>query len=438
MAVVSRNRRRTGAGVLVGLLVLGGVLAGFGPGLLHGPALDPVAGFLLAVAVIVLVCHLFGAAARRLGQPAVIGEILGGLLLGPSALGALWPQGWHWLFPAQSLGALGLAGQMGLVTFIFLLGSELRLDTLGGRARRGTALVTAGAVGVPLLVGMAVALPAHDLVAGSSPNSTAYVVFFGLAMSITALPVLARILVDLDLQRSPTGVLALTCAAIGDGTAWAALTVLLAVTGVGGTGRTLTTVALAVGLVLVTLLLVRPLLAALVARADRNLVLPVLAAGAIGYAATTQFIGLHAVIGAFLFGLAVPRDSPAVDQLRRQLEGFSVTLLLPLFFAGIGLSTSVGLLGGSAAHWVLFGAVLLAASASKFLGTSGAARLAGLPTRQALGLGALMNCRGVTELVVASIGYQYHLVNEFGLTVLVLLALITTALTGPLMRLINR
>lgn len=440
------SRRRTGVGAIAGLLVLGGVLALWGPGLLHAggkeSGVDPVAGFLLAVAVIVLVCHLLGALLRRLGQPAVIGEVLGGLLLGPSAFGAFWPEGWHWLFPAPALGALQLAGQMGLVTFIFLLAGDLRFDTLGVRGHRTAGLIAFGAMSLPLLAGIAVAIPAQGLVAGSSPHPAAYVAFFGLAMSITALPVLARILVDLKMDRSPTGVLALTCAAIGDGTAWAALTVVLALAGLNGNDQMLTTLGLAVGLVLVTLLCVRPALAALVARAESGggwqLLLPVLAAGAIGYAATTQLIGLHAVIGAFLFGLAIPRDSPAVQRLRRQLEGFSVTVLLPLFFAGVGLSTSVGLLGGSPAGWLVFGAVLLAASLSKFVGTAGAARLVGLPTRDALSLGTLMNCRGVTELVVASIGFQYHLINALGLTILVLMALITTALTGPLMRLFVR
>src|SRR5262249_21739368 len=162
-----------------------------------------------------------------------------------------------------------------------------------------------------------------------------------------------------------------------------------------------------------------------------------LVAGALGFAAMTQMVGLHPVIGAFLFGIIVPRDSQALAHIRRELEGFTLVVLLPLFFAGIGMKTAVGLIGGNTGNWLLFLGVLAVAIVTKLIGATGGARIAGLDREDSLRLGVLMNCRGVTELVVASIGYQYHLINQLGLTILVLVALITTAFTFPAMRAIS-
>ncbi|WP_086824637.1 cation:proton antiporter [Allokutzneria sp. NRRL B-24872] len=440
------RRHAVPLGAVGSLIALGLVLAVWGPELFSGETgphggFDPIARFLLAVAVIVLVCHLIAALLGKFGQPPVVGEILGGLLLGPSVFGALWPSGRTWLFPAEVLSTLQVTAQLGLVTFMFLLGCELRLDEV--RRHQKTVWITvAGSMGLPFVAGVGVAIAAEGMLSGRFGSSGAYVLFFGLAMAITALPVLARILVDLRLDDTVIGRLALTCAAVGDGLAWAALTVLLALTGLSGSGSVEAVVGMAVAFILVTVLCVRPALAAVVRRCERTpageqLLLPVLAAGAIGFASLSQVIGLHPVIGAFLFGVVVPRDSAAVERISKQLQGFAVTILLPLFFAGVGLSTSLGLLSG-AGPWLLFLGLLLVASVAKFVGAGGGAKLAGMPTKDALTIGTLMNCRGVTELVVATIGLQYQLVNELGFTILVLIALITTAATGPLMQLLNR
>ncbi|MBF8188883.1 cation:proton antiporter [Nonomuraea sp. K274] len=398
---------------------------------------DPIARFLLAVAVIVLLSNLAGALLSRLRQPPIIGEILGGLLLGPSVLGAVWPAGREWILPEQVLATLDLAAQLGLVTFMFLLGCELRLSTV--RARQGliASVVTLG-MGLPFVAGTGIALLSGDMMRGPAGDGIAAPLFFGLALSITALPVLARILLDLGM-REGVGVLALACAAVGDVVMWGALTVLLAVLAVTGAGHALLTLGLGALLLAVTMLAVRPALAALVRRAgaENRFVLPVLVTGALIFAAASQLVGLHPLIGAFLFGTIVPRESAVVERIGHQLQGFTLMVLLPLFFAGVGLRTSVGLISGSAAHWLLFGAVLAIAVATKVLGGYGGARLGGLPRQDALRLGVLLNCRGVTELVVATIGYQYHLINELGLTVLTLVALITTAATAPVMRLLN-
>lgn len=399
---------------------------------------DPLARFLVAVAVIVLVSHLFGGLLARLRQPPVIGEVLGGLLLGPSALAAWWPEATTWLFTEEVVKALGMVAQLGLVIFMFLLGCELRLG--GPQARRGAVpLILIGSISLPFLGGAAIALAGRESLAGPSQNDVAYVAFLGLALSITALPVLARVLVDLGMDGSRIGALALTCAASGDGLMWAVLTVVL---GLSGPGQITSTALLCVIFGVVLWSLVRPALAALVrwteARADAGqIMLPVLLAGALCCAAITHVIGLHPAIGAFLFGVVVPRGAAVIERLNMGLRDFVVTVLLPLFFAGIGLSTSVGLLGSSAAHWALFAAVLVTAMVTKFGGVMGGARLAGLEHRDALRLGVLMNCRGVTELVIAAIGYQHGLINALTLTILVLVALITTAVTGPAMHAIG-
>ncbi|MGH3802460.1 MAG: cation:proton antiporter [Pseudonocardiaceae bacterium] len=430
---------------LAGLLILIGSAAACGPALLRDRAgvtrIDPIARFLLALALIVLLSHLMGGLLRKLGQPAVIGEIVGGIALGPSVFGALSPAGRAWLFPPDVAAALEMAAQLGLVTFMFLLGCELHVQRARAH-RKAVGLVVAGGIGLPFAGGVVIAAMARPAMAGPTQHPMAYLLFFGLAVSITALPVLARILVDLQLDGSNLGVVCLTSAAIGDGVAWLALTVILAATGVGGTGQAITTAGLAASLTAFVVLCVRPTLAWLLRCAARRpavdqLLLPLLLSGAIAFAAAIQLIGLHPVIGAFLFGIAVPRKSAVVARISRQLNGFAVPILLPVFFAGIGLSTSIGLLGGSPAHWLLFGVVLLVASVTKFAGAAGAARLAGMPAGNSLRLGTLMNCRGVTELVVATIGLQYKMINILGFTILVLVALITTAAAGPMMRLFS-
>jgi Kef-type K+ transport system membrane component KefB len=261
-------------------------------------------------------------------------------------------------------------------------------------------------------------------------------VFLGLAMSITALPVLARILADFRAETSFVGTLALISAAVGDALAWAALTVIVAVTGSGSPGDVPVRAALVVALGLLTVFVVRPGLRLLLGRmpVGGRLVVPTLVVGATVFAAATDVIGLHPVIGAFLFGVAMPRDSAVLSWANAQLNGFAVGVLLPLFFAGVAMNTTFEAFG-MAGNWLLLVAALVVATGAKFAGATGGALLAGVNRGQAIQLGALMNCRGVTELVIATVGLQQGLINEFGYTVLVLVALVTTALTGPLARL---
>ena len=438
-AVTGHRGPRVGRRLLAivgGVLIPSGVLWWAVADAVH---VDPLARFFIALALIVLLCHLLGGLLRKLGQPGVIGEILGGIVLGPSVFGALWPDGRVWMFPPEVVAALEMAAQLGLVIFMFVLGCQLHVHHARVH-RKAVGFVVAGGMVLPFAGGLAVAAPAQSLLAGPVPHSVTYLLFFGLAASITALPVLARILVDLGLDTKELGVVAVTSAAIGDGIAWLVLTGILAATGNGGTESIIITAGLAASLTAFIVLCVRPTLAWMLRYAPRRpaadqLLLPLLVSGAIGFATATHLIGLHPVIGAFLFGLAIPRESAVVARINRQLHGFTVLVLLPLFFAGIGLSTSIGLLGGSAGQLLLFGLLLVVAVVTKFAGAAGGARLAGMPPRDALQIGALMNCRGVTELVVATIGLQAQIINTLGFTILVLIALITTATTGPLMKL---
>ncbi|WP_371784956.1 cation:proton antiporter [Streptosporangium subroseum] len=417
--------------LLLGLAALaGGLMLGVSAAIRQGDpgfAVDPVTRFLLAVALILIVSHLLGELMRWIGQPPVLGEIIGGIVIGKSVFGLLWPEAGAWVFQPDVLDSLNKIAQLGLVVFMFLLGCELRTDRI---ERRSTvaALVTGGTI-LPLVAGMGIAFLARSQFQGTSTSGT-YVLYFGLAMAITAVPVLARILVDLKLEHTRVGVLALSSAAAADGVAWVLLTLILA----DRSGALAQNVGYAVALVAFMMVCVRPALAALVPRirAERLLMM-VLVTGAIAFAGLTQLMHLHPVVGAFLFGVAVPRDSPIVERISQQLQGFTLMVLLPLFFTGVGLSMSIGLLGSDAGHWLLFLAVLVVALLTKVVGTWAAARGAGLPRHEALQLGALMNCRGVTEIVVASIGLQAGVINELAFTILVLVAVVTTAMTKPIM-----
>lgn len=428
------------AGGLVSLLVVATAVtlsrsSAARSGIRLGPV-DPVVRFLVALALIVLLCHLLGVTISRLGQPPVVGEIIGGIVLGPSVLGPLWPAGRDWLFAPDVVGELGMAAQLGLVTYMFLLGCEFPLRRLTAH-RRSVGLVVAGGMTLPFACGSAVAVLARPALAGPGGHGVAYPLFLGLAVSITALPVLARILADTGLDRTDVGVVALSSAAIGDGVSWGVLVVVMAIAG-GSYGQAWVVAAAAVGIVAAAFVVIRPALCSLLRLAGRHptvdrLLLPVLVAGAAGFAALTQLIGLHPVIGAFLFGIVVPRSREVVTRISHQLHGFAVTILLPVFFAGVGLSTSVGLLSGRLTYWLLFAGVLAVAVLTKLLGAAGGARLAGMGLRDSLRVGAVMNCRGVTELVVATVGLQYQIINRFAFTILVLVALVTTAATSPLL-----
>jgi Kef-type K+ transport system membrane component KefB len=428
------ERRRMAAGLVVFAAAGAVAVSALRHGTHGSSEISPTARFLFACAVVLGVCHATAALFRRFGQPGVVGEILSGLILGPSVLGAVWPHAEKTVFPASVIGPLGLAAQLGLLMFMFLVGSELRFDRVRARTAAGSVL---GAMGLPLAAGLAIAATAAGTLTGPAGHRAASIVFFGLAVSITSLTALARILDERGLTATDVGSSALATAALGDGVAWMGFALILALSGVGGFQSPWVTPSLTLGLVAATFLAVKPALAAVERRAAGNssMLLTSLIVGTVGYATLTEAIGLHAAFGAFLFGTALPRGSRQVEMVDRQLSGFVVTVMLPLFFAQIGLSTSAALLGSHGDGWALLALVLVAAAATKVVGAGAGARLTGMGTRDALRFGILMNCRGVTELIAASIGLKAGLVSPTGFAILVLVALITTAATTPLFQL---
>jgi K+:H+ antiporter len=395
---------------------------------------------LLAIAVVCALATLCGRLARRIGQPPVVGEIVAGLLLGPSVIGSLAP----WLFdavlPAQVLPHLNLLAQAGLAVFMFTVGAGFDHDRLG-RDRGAIAGASLAIMAVPFALGVLAAVPLYPTLSGPAVDRLPFIVFIGTALSITAFPVLARIVQDCGLLGSRLGSLAMLCAAVADILAWCALAVVLAMIGSSGAGDALVTLLLTVLLGAAGLLLFRPLLRRLADRyaaAVPTPILVLLVLGLIlGLAAATDRIGVHAIFGGFLAGLVLPKHSAPVWQVSEQIGDLNRALLVPVFFASIGLQTDATSAVSQPAVLAGGGLLLVVAVAGKFLGAAPVARAGGLPGRSALGLGVLMNARGITEIVVLSAGLSAGIINNSGFTVMVMMALITTMMAAPLLRLLG-
>ncbi|MFJ9804239.1 cation:proton antiporter domain-containing protein [Streptomyces wuyuanensis] len=390
---------------------------------------------LVAVPAAILACQAGAALLRRFGQPPVIGEIAMGIVLGPSLLGWLWPEAQAWLFPEPVLPYTSVLGQIGLLGFMFLVGLELDLGALRGSSRTAVAVSQAGML-VPLCLGALLAFPLYGRLAPDGVGFVPFTLFMAVAMSVTAFPVLARILVDRGLYGTPLGALAMACAAVDDVAAWCLLALVVALTAAGSPFDALSAAGLTVAFGAAMLLVVRPLLARWAARgrADRandGVVMVLLFSGLSLAALATDLIGVHTLFGAFLFGVATPRGHRRVEASAARLRAVVVPLLLPLFFVHTGLSTEIGALAAEPAQWLWTGALLAVAVLGKWGGAAGAARACGQPWREAMSIGALMNCRGLTELVVLTIGLELGVIGPELFTMLVLVALITTAATAP-------
>jgi len=393
---------------------------------------DPLLPVLLAVPAVMLACHAGGWAVRRLGQPPVIGEIGVGILLGPSLLGWLAPGVAHHLLPAAALPVISALGNLALLAFLFLIGAELDLRTLRN-ARRAVVSVSLGSVLLPLALGAALALTMHPQLAPHGVDRLPFVLFVAVALSITAFPVLARILADRNLETTHLGAFVMACAAANDAIAWCLLTAVVALCTTGTPLSALTAAGLTAALA-VALTLLRPALRTLLTRAERSsddLVLVMLCAGLCLTAYATDRIGIHPALGAFLFGAVTPRGIPSVERSAARIRAVFVPVLLPLYFADIGLHTDIADLRPGQWGWAL--AILAVAVVGKWGGAAGAARLTGADWRWAATIGTLMNCRGVTELVVLGIGRQIGVITPQLFTILVLMAVVTTAATAPLL-----
>ncbi|MFG2653451.1 cation:proton antiporter [Streptomyces sp. NPDC048436] len=392
---------------------------------------------LVDLAIVLVAGTLVAGVIRRFHQPPVIAEIALGLALGPSLLGLLPGDLPAVLFPESARPVLSVVAQIGLVLFMFHAGWELELGRLRGRGRALTSLA-ASAMAVPFaLGGVAAALLYTD--APHGVGKAEFVLYLATAFSITAFPVLARIIRDSRLSHTRVGVLSMACAALGDVAAWCVLVLVIAVAGAGGAVEFGTTLGLTVAFGLVMATLVRPLLRRLVDRfeaAPTTLLLSVVAPGIFLSSVATTWIGIHAIFGAFAFGLAMPRQLPprVATNVVAPVEKMT-GLLLPVFFVITGLSVDVTVLGGTGVGFLAL--ALAAAVIGKFVGTTLPARLWGMPWREAGAFGALMNTRGLTEIVVLGIGRDMGLIGDQLFTVMVLMALVTTAMAGPLLKILR-
>lgn len=403
-----------------------------------GPATTALA-VVLDVALILVVAAAAGRLARRLGQPAVVGEILAGIALGPSLLGLLWGAGPGTLFPDEARPALRTIADVALVLFLFGVGREAD-PGLVRRASGRVGALAAGSIVVPAVVGVlvAVALSADPVVAdGDAVPRAGFVAFVAIALSVTAFPVLARMLDEAGMLRGRLGTTAMAVAAVTDLAAWSALAVLVAAAGTGGRSTPVLIAAVPVSAA-VLLLVLRPAVARVLGRLAPGA--PRLASAApllIGLgvaAATTDALGLHAAIGAFAFGLASPRvgrAGAAADRGAGLIARIGL-LLVPVFFLSTGLGVDLASVGAAGAGDLVV--LFLAATLAKFAGVAGAARLAGMGRRDAVVLGTLLNARGLTELVVLEVGRTAGLLDDRTFAALVAVALLTTVLAGATFR----
>jgi len=401
----------------------------------------PLPRLLVQIVLVILVARLFGAAARKLGQPSVIGEMAAGVALGPSLLGALSPHTYQSLFPASSLGVLGLLSQIGVILFMFIVGLDFNWAHVRHRAR-SVVVISNISIVLPFLLGVCAALALYTEHAPSGISFRAFGLFMGIAMSITAFPVLARILDERRLLDTPVGAMALSAAALGDVTAWILLAFVVAFVTAAGSITTAavtigTTVAFAALMILVVRPLVRPLLSAGAGRdAFSKERMAIVIGIAFASALATEVIGIHALFGAFLAGAALPADDAFRSGLHDRLESFSSVLLLPLFFAFTGLRTQIGLLDDGRS-WLILAGIIAIATAGKLGGSAIAARSTGMDWPSSFVLGALMNTRGLMELIALNVGYDLGVISPQMFTILVLMALVTTAMTGPLVGLVQ-
>lgn len=401
----------------------------------------PLAILLLQIITIILTARVFGFLCKKIGQPSVIGEIIAGILLGPSFVGMYFPEFSGFLFPKQSLGNLQFLSQIGLILFMFVVGMELDLKVLKTKAHEAIVISHASII-FPFTLGIGLAYFVYQHYAPQDIKFLPFALFIGISMSITAFPVLARIIQERNLTKTKLGALVITCAAADDITAWCMLAAVIAIVKAGSFISSIYTILMAVAYVFLMLKLVKPFLKRMgdIYSNKEGLSKPVVAVFFIillvsSYA--TEVIGIHALFGAFMAGVIMPSTTNFRNIFIEKIEDVSMLLLLPLFFVFTGLRTQIGLLNEP--HlWQLCGIIILVAVVGKFIGSAIAAKFIGQSWRDSLIIGALMNTRGLMELVVLNIGYDLGVLTPEVFAMMVIMALVTTFMTGPALDLINR
>ncbi|MBX2956141.1 MAG: cation:proton antiporter [Cyclobacteriaceae bacterium] len=396
--------------------------------------MHPLAILLAQIVVVILVARLFGWICKKIGQPTVIGEIIAGIVLGPSLVGLYFPEFFTALFPVQSLGNLQFLSQIGLIMFMFVIGMELDLKVLKNQAHEAVVISHASIV-IPFALGMVLSYFIYESFAPAGVQFLSFGLFMGIAMSITAFPVLARIVQERGLHKSKLGTIVITCAAADDITAWCLLAAVIAIVKAGSLVSSLYVILLAVGYVVVMVKIVRPFLKRVgeLHTSQENLSKPIVAiffVSLILSSYATEVIGIHALFGAFMAGAIMPENAKFRNLFIEKIEDVSLVLLLPLFFVFTGLRTEIGLLNDSDL-WKVTGYIVLVAVIGKFAGSALAAKFVGQNWKDSLTIGALMNTRGLMELVVLNIGYDLGVLTPEIFAMMVIMALLTTFITGP-------
>ncbi len=400
-------------------------------------ATSPLSRLFLQLFIIIGASGVVGWIFTRCGQPAVIGEMVAGILLGPSLFGLLAPGAFHLVFAASSLDALKLFSQIGVCLFMFAVGMELDVSQLRHKAQ--TAIVVShSSIVIPYFLGVTLALFLYSHLAQPGASFLAFALFMGISMSITAFPVLVRILQDRGIFKTSLGSTATACAAVDDVTAWSMLAFVVAIARATSVGGAAFNLALVLVFIALMLFVIKPKLPswlgqpALERPDPSKAVLTVVLGVVLVSALSTELIGIHALFGAFLAGIVMPTAGGFRDKLVVRVENLSAVLLLPVFFAFTGLRTQIGLLN-SAQDWLICLVIIGVATAGKLGGSALAARLTGMKWRESLQLGALMNTRGLMELIALNIGYDLGILSQRIFTMLVIMALVTTVMTGPLL-----
>ncbi len=411
----------------------------FGKSLLHNISV-PFAILMLQIIVIMLVVKIFGWICKKIGQTSVIGEIAAGIVLGPSLLGLYFPEVSQFLFPVSSLVNINLLSQVGLILFMFIVGMELNLNVLKNRAHSAV-IISHASIIFPFTLGALLAYFIYEDFTHAHSGFVSFALFMGIAMSITAFPVLARIVHEKGINKSPVGPMVITCAAIDDITAWCLLAAVIAIAKAGTFTSSLYVILMAVVYVLIMFKVVRPILKNIADNHHLKGMSKTVMGGFILVlflsAYTTEAIGIHALFGAFLAGVIMPSNIRLRNLLTERMEYVTLIILLPLFFVFTGLRTEIGLLN-SGHLWLVCLVVIAVAVIGKFLGSALAARFVGQNWKDSLVIGALMNTRGLMELVVLNIGLDLGILTPELFAMMVIMALVTTFMTSPSLNILDK
>ncbi|HLA54843.1 MAG TPA: cation:proton antiporter [Flavobacterium sp.] len=401
---------------------------------------ESLAILLLQIITIIFVARIFGWFFRKIGQQSVIGEMIAGIVLGPSLVGMYFPEFSLALFPVESLGNLKLLSQIGLMLFMFVIGMELDLKALKNKANDAVVISHASII-FPFALGIGLSYFIYRQFAPPGVEFASFALFMGIAMSITAFPVLARIVQERGIHKTKLGTIVITCAAADDITAWCILATVIAIVKAGSFVSSLYVIGLAIAYVFLMLKVVRPFLKRVgeLKNSKESLskqVVAIFLLTLIISAYTTELIGIHALFGAFMAGAIMPENTNFRTIIIEKIEDFAVIVLLPLFFVFTGLRTKIGLID-TPELWKITGLIIAVAVAGKFLGSALAAKFVGQNWRDSLAIGALMNTRGLMELIVLNIGKDLGVLDDRIFAMLVIMALVTTFMTGPALDLIN-